>query len=299
MYKSYKYLTFIPFILSAHLFAGCDGVTDSLEEALTAEPQKSTCQAYCEWAVSCHGQARELDEESTMEACLSETKAVNTDCEVMETEGINTILSDIYKGCTDAIDAERTENNCAPFTGDTIEVNSSIAPTECALVAADDVDVFNTARMTTAEDNDALCERMSVTLCQRSTSCLVSEFNIPQSYLDELMPNAEEQCITQFEESVTSSCKDNDLYSISSEEGKADEAVTEIVPTVLFSVNPSREAARACLLALAELACGDFFGGNLPPECAGAFSDPVSTIGVVNNFACGLERPELDQICTD
>lgn len=304
MYRTSMYLTLFVLFFSTQAFWGCDGVTDSLTEALTAEPQRSTCQAYCEWAVSCHGEARTIEAEVALDKCLTDTKAVNDQCEVMETEGINTLSADFYKSCTDAIDAKRMSNICDPFTGDAVEINSSVPPSECAIVAAEDIDVFNTARLATAESNDELCDRVSATLCQRSTSCLVDEFNIPQSYLDELMPSAEEQCLTQFEENITSACRNDDLYAISSEESgsgdmKADiEPVAEdVFPSVFFSVNLSREAARACLLAISELACGDFFSAELPPECAGAFSDPVSTVGTINSFACGLERQELEPIC--
>ena len=306
MYRTSLYLTIFSLTLCTQIFGGCDEVADSLEEALIADPQRSTCQAYCEWAVACHGEARELDADATLEKCLADTKAVNEQCEVMETDGINKLSSDFYKSCTDAIDAKRMSNECAPFTGDAVAINSSVAPSECAVVAGDDIDVFNTARLATAESNDELCDRMSVTLCKRSTSCLVDEFNVPQSYLDELMPSAEEQCITQFEESVTSACRNDDLYAISSEvseptEMKADveSEAADVIPNVFFSVNLSREAARACLLAISELACGDFFSAELPPECAAAFSDPVSTVSTINDFACGLEREELEPICGD
>ena len=305
MYKPSIYLCLIIPIFVSQGFLGCEKVADSLNETLNADPQRSTCQAYCEWAIACHAQARNIDPEATLADCLSRTHTVNEECEIMETEGINKLSAGLYESCTDAIDAERVGNRCGPFTGDAVEVNTSTPPVDCASVASDDIDVFNTARIATAETNDALCERVSVTLCQRSTSCLIDEYNLPESFLEELMPSLEDQCTAQFEEDVTSTCREDALYDISSEESDAPEMeadadtseLEDATPSVFLSVNVSREAALSCLLSLAELACDDIFGADLPPACAGAFSDPANTANVLNTFACGLDRPELEPIC--
>ena len=286
-------------LLSSTAFTYSCNVVETLEDAITAEPQRSTCRAYCEWAVACHSAERELDAEAMLATCLTDTQAQNEQCEVMENEGINEISSSLYKDCTDAIDAQKEANECSAFTGNAVDINSSTVPNDCVAVAADDIDVFNSARLATAEDNDQLCERVSVTLCQRSTSCLIDEFNIPESVLNEFMPPAEEQCVTQFEDTVTAACRNDELYSISSEMNNKDVDSTENIPSVLFSVNASRESARACLAALAELACTDLFSGQLPPVCAGAFSDPATTANTLSNFACGLEREELAPICAE
>jgi hypothetical protein len=286
--------------IGASLLSSC-GVVDAIEDAITADPQKSTCKAYCEWAIACHGAEREVDAEALLESCLTQTKAQNEQCEVMETEGINEVSSALYKDCTDAIDAKKTANDCSPFTGNAVDINSSTVPTECAPVAAnDDIDVFNAARLATAESNDQLCDRVSITLCQRSTACLVDEYNIPQSVLDAFMPSAQEQCVTLFDENVTTECRNDDLYSISSEmsDNKADLPSSEsALPSVLFSVNASRESARACLAALAQLPCDELFSGQVPPVCAGAFSDPIAAGSTLSSFACGLERDELASVC--
>ena len=273
---------------------------DLVDDVLLADPQRSTCEAYCEWAISCHSQARDLDETAALEKCLSETRAQNDQCRVMETEGINKLQSSFYEDCTDAIDAKRTGGDCTPFTGNVLEVNSALAPSECLTVANEDLDVFNAARVATAESNDSLCERVSTTLCQRSTSCLVDEYNVPSDYIDTLDPPALERCLTQFEESVTSSCREEGLYDLSNDANKkdfADSDAEDLIPDVLYSINPNREAARACLAELEQLACGDLFGSDLPPECAGAFSDPLAAASSLNGFVCGLERDELAGIC--
>ena len=153
----------------------------------------------------------------------------------------------------------------------------------------------NTVRRSTAENNDELCVRVSETLCQKSTSCLEDFFNLPTEFVEMLEPPALTQCIDRFEEEVTTVCQEEQLYAIDQEEsGKAD---IEDVPSVLFSVNASREAARECLAQLATLPCDELMSGDLPPVCAGAFSDPTTTASALNGFACGLEREELAPIC--
>ena len=88
------------------------------------------------------------------------------------------------------------------------------------------------------------------------------------------------------------------LHKLRRTDGKKDiPPSSERLPSLYFRVNASREAARECLSALAGLACDELFSGMLPPVCAGAFSDPAQTASVLNNFACSLEREELEPIC--
>ena len=155
------------------------------------------------------------------------------------------------------------------------------------------LDLFNTARAA-AESNDELCGRVSETLCERSTSCLEEYFNVPSEFIDMLDPPAFTQCVERFDEDVTSTCVSEGLYSLEPSMSKEDLPET---PDVLFSVNPSREAARECLSQLAAIPCDELMSGELPAVCAGAFSDPVTTASALNGFACGLEREELAPIC--
>lgn len=264
----------------------CDKITD----VLLADPQRSSCTAYCEWAVSCHAEARDVDEMALMEQCLTETQARDDQCKSAETTGIDSISSKIMADCVDDIDA--VANDCSAITGDAIEINTATAPGICL-----DPGLFNTARAATAESNDELCVRVSETLCTRSTSCLESFFNIPADVLGMIEPAPQEQCLTRFDEEVTTTCRDEQLYALDQDlSGKADIDAPEL-PDVFFSVNENREAARACLTALADLACDELFSGMLPPVCAGAFSDPTAAAGALNGFACGLGREELNSVC--
>ena len=272
----------------------CEQVAESLEESLSAEPQRSQCQAYCEWAVACQAEAREVDNDVLLESCLTATRAAESSCEEAENDGVDIITSELVEGCVEDIDAAASAGQCEAFTGNAVDINSATPPQSC--VATGGVNLFNTARKTTSETSDELCVRMSETLCQKSTSCLEEFFNLPAEYVEMLDPPAVNQCIDRFEEQVTSACLEENLYAIEQEEsGKADSEID--VPDVLFSVNASREAARECLTQLAELPCDELMSGELPPVCAGAFSDPTTTAGALNGFACSLEREELDAIC--
>ena len=205
---------FISLLAAFGAFVSACGLADSIENAVTADPQKSTCRAYCEWAVSCHSAERDIDAEAVLATCLTQTQAKNSDCEVMEEDGINKLSSELYKSCTDEIDAKKEANDCSAFTGNVVEkINNSLAPTACLSVPTKDIDSFNVARLSTEESNDELCERVSVTLCEKSTSCFMTEYAIPEEILNELNPTALEQCVTQFDESVTSACQEDELYS--------------------------------------------------------------------------------------
>jgi len=263
-----------------------------LEDTLLSDPQRSSCTAYCEWAVACHAEAREVDSEALLASCLSATQAQETQCKDAEESGINPVSSRLMKSCVEAIDAEASANSCAPFTGDAVQINTAFAPGSCV-----EQSLFNSARTATAETNDELCERVSDSLCEQTTSCLEDFFNVPQSVLNELMPPALDRCLTRFDEDVTSACRDEQLYALDQEVSAKADIDVESPPEVLFSVNANRESARACLAALATIPCDELFAGELPPICAGAFSDPTVAAGAVNGFACGLEREELAAIC--
>ena len=285
------------FLTLAALSLSCKDALNEVTDALNADPQRSTCQAYCDWAATCNAQTpgREGEREALVASCLTATRAENGDCARMETEGINPASAELYSSCVGAIDARAAEEgSCAPFIGTAMEVNAALPPAACAAVATDDLNTFNAARVATAEPNEALCERVSATLCTRATACLVSEFSVPEEALAALMPAPLDRCVTTMGEGVTSSCVMEELYAL---DAPVEGTPAEGAPSVLFSANPSREAARACLSALASLSCADLFSGTLPPVCAGAFSDPVSAAGALRGFGCGLERPELEMVC--
>ena len=288
--------SYFRFTLCISLFAAtwaCDQVVDRLEETITSDPQRSPCQAYCEWAIGCQAEAREVDNDSLLETCLTAARASESSCEEAETEGVDVLTSELFEGCVDAIDEAADADQCEAFTGNAVEINSATPPQSC--LVAGGINLFNTVRRSTAENNDELCVRVSETLCQKSTSCLEDFFNLPTEFVEMLEPPALTQCIDRFEEEVTTVCQEEQLYAIDQEEsGKAD---IEDVPSVLFSVNASREAARECLAQLATLPCDELMSGDLPPVCAGAFSDPTTTASALNGFACGLEREELAPIC--
>lgn len=268
----------------------CEKVTDSISDAINGETQRSVCSAYCDWAVGCQAEAREVDRDALIETCLTETKAVNADCEKAETEGLDPLTAEAFEGCVSAIDDAATAGQCEAFTGDATELNMATPPQSCLVVGG--IELFNTARIATAETNDELCGRVSETLCERSTSCLESYFNIPADFIEMLDPPAKTQCVDRFDADVTSACREEELYAL-------DQAVSEEVetPDALYSVNPSREAARECLSQLATIPCDELMSGELPAVCAGAFSDPATTANALNGFACGLEREELAPLC--
>ena len=272
----------------------CEEVINNIGENLRNEPQRSVCQAYCDWAVKCQADAREVDRDSLIERCLSETKMTNTDCEQAETEGLDPLTSEAFEGCVADIDEAASDDQCKAFTGNAVEVNMATPPQNCLLVGG--LALFNTTRASTAETNDELCGRVSETLCERSTSCLESYFNIPSEFIEMLTPPALTQCVDRFDSDVTSTCRDEDLYALDQAMNKEiDSSYTP--PDILFSINPSREAARECLSQLADIPCDELMSGELPAVCAGAFSDPAQTAGALNGFACGLEREELAPIC--
>ena len=82
----------------------CEEVVEGIGESLREDPQRSVCQAYCEWAVGCQAGSREVENDALIERCVTETKAVNGDCEQAETEGLDPLTSQGFESCVEEID---------------------------------------------------------------------------------------------------------------------------------------------------------------------------------------------------
>ena len=110
----------------------CEEVVEGIGESLREDPQRSVCQAYCEWAVGCQAGSREVENEALIERCVTETKAVNGDCEQAETEGLDPLTSQGFESCVEEIDEAASADQCEAFTGNAVEINMATPPQSCA-----------------------------------------------------------------------------------------------------------------------------------------------------------------------
>lgn len=248
--------------------------------ACKGEPKRSYCEALCDWAVSCAAAEREIDTEAELAECLAATSASDPSCAKAEEGTIDPASAKLLEPCVNAIDGAAAAGECEPFTGTPQQVLTGTVPAECATQAGDAIATFEVAQSSTVETGAELCQRYAETICRRAEECILGDFGgeIPQAVTDEI-GTPFDNCVRALEPVFTNDCIANDLYA-------AEQSVTD--------VNPTRQAARDCLVGFEAVPCDQLLDqGMLPETCAGSQSSPddLLRIGEVV-FDLGLQYAE-------
>lgn len=230
--------------------------------ACSGEPSRSTCDAACDLAVSCHEAERPIDAEAKRAECLAATEASDDSCAKAADGKLDPATKKLVDECVAALDDQAAAGECDTFTRtwSATEVPEPVVPpTACAPY----VGTIETARKTTAETGEELCQRFTDTFCLRTEECVLGDFGgeIPQAVIDEL-GTPFDLCVEKLS-AQTASCVANDLYA-------AEESVDD--------VNTGRQGARSCLGGFDELTCEQITSGALPEECAGAFTSTDDSV---------------------
>jgi hypothetical protein len=237
------------FTLLGSLLIGCGG-----------DPVRSSCEATCDWAVSCQEADRPVDAAALTESCLTATRAEDASCEKAESGSMDPASKKLLESCVAEIDAKATAAECDVFTGIDPEAVPSTddLPGACITQGDDAIAVFEAARFSTSETGADLCVRYTESFCAASAACILGDFGgqIPQQVIDEL-GTPEELCAEKLS-SQTDSCVTNDLYA-------AEESLDD-------TPNSARYAARRCLSELSSLSCEQINNNEFPEECAGSRS---------------------------
>jgi hypothetical protein len=222
------------------------------------EPQRSYCEALCDWAVSCAGDERSVDAAAETAACIADAQAIDPQCAAASDGSLNPVEAEALTPCVDAIDAAASAGECDGFTGSIDDLKVATTPAECAGQGEDAQTVFTTVQESAAETNDELCTRFSETFCGLADECIVGDFGneIPQEAIDAAGGTPFDLCVTAVN-AVTTECIDNDLYGL--EEDFSD-------------VNTARQAARECMSGFDAVTCEQVFSGEVPQLCAAAFT---------------------------
>jgi hypothetical protein len=200
-----------------------------------------------------------------MDACLSETKAIDETCADAEEGNLNPATLKLLEPCVNALQEAKSNGECDPFTGSIDAIKTGITPPVCAGQGLDAQAVYDAARNATNETGSALCTRFTESICEQLDTCIVSEYypggEVPQDVTD-LTGTPKERCISSLE-AVTSGCIDSDLYS-------AEDSLDDL--------NTARQGARECLAGFEAASCDELLAGELPEFCAVAFTSTDSLI---------------------
>lgn len=230
---------------------------------------RSTCQAMCEWAVTCHEADRADDFDDVHTACLEATRAADASCSISEAGTQSFAAEQALGPCLSAIDARTDDLACEAFTGSTQERQSATPPAQCIGAGRDASAVFEAARRATEESSAALCARIEGLLCDRTTACIVEAFGgaVP-SEVEAALGSPRDACGAAIDGLYTLRCIRDDRYA-----------------SPETAVNPAREGALICVDDLVTIGCADLYAGRVEPECRAAFETPEELVAVANALA--------------
>ncbi len=243
-------------VLAALTFLSCTG-----------EPVRSTCEAYCDWAVTCHETERPIDADVRRQMCLEATRARDATCAKAEDGTIDPATKELTQPCVDAIDAATSASECEGFVGTIDQIKASTPPAECVTAGGDTLAAWEDTRESTQETGQELCTRFAETYCGRAEECILGDFQVPQAVIDEI-GTPFDICVNQLKSAFTDDCAANDLYA-----GEAS----------IDDLNATRQAARECLRDFSAVSCEALSSGDpeqLPEFCAGAFTTPDQALAV-------------------
>jgi hypothetical protein len=238
--------------------------------ACKGEPTRSYCEALCDWAVTCAGGERSVDADALTQSCLDTTRASDPSCEKAESGTMDPASKDLLGTCVKDIDAKADAGECNGFTGTIDEIKVGTPPASCTSQGTDYLQTYNDARDTTKETNDELCHRVTDSICQRASDCILGDFqnDIPQAAIDALGGTPYDLCVQRLDAVITDKCISSGLYE---PEQSADD------------LNIARQGARECMRNFDQTACTDLFAN--PPTldqvtCGVMFSSPEDLAAV-------------------
>lgn len=230
------------------------------------EPEKSYCEALCDWAVGCAATERTFDQATELQECIDATHAVDASCEQAEAGELDPTEAAIVQPCVTAVDEAAAAGQCDAFTGTLDEIKAGVTPTECATTGTDAQATYDAAQDAVIETGDELCQRFTETFCHRADECILGDFGgqIPQEATDAL-GTPFDLCVASLAPAFTDDCKAQQLYAQEVD---------------LTDANVPRQAARDCVTNFAAVTCEDLFSGEMPQTCAGSFTTTDQALAV-------------------
>ena len=245
------FLTPIPLGIMA-----CDAVKDALGTETT-----SYCEAVCDWATECSGEADSLD------ACLEATRAANSNCEAAESGDLDPATVTLVEDCVATVDSD----SCDGLTG-SIDAQTTATPsTECITSEGPEtsIDTYNAARVSVQSSGADFCSDLGTSICAQVVDCLIGDFEIDEA-TDALQSACEDTAIS----ALVSTCNGVDLD-----------------PSYGTSPNVNRMAANSCASSVNGLSdsCDVFTADAWPETCGAVVVDASSLPSIVGDLVSFAE----------
>ena len=220
----------------------------------------SYCEAMCDWAADCAGDA--LGKKEAKSRCLEAARAADSKCADAESGDLDPVSQAAVDKCVDAFDGK----SCDDITGSETDVATATPPGACVTsegTAA--VDAYNDGRAASQQTGDEICDDIGATICAHAIDCLIGDFGVEEA--EDVLQEACENTVTA---AMVANCKEVGL-----DVGYGDET------------NPNRIAADDCSTELNGLddSCDIFTEDAWPATCGGSVISVDDLPGLIEGLA--------------
>jgi len=247
------------FYTSLALTLSLVGLAGCAEEEKGSGAAGSYCEALCDWAADCAGDALGTNEAKSR--CLDAARAADSNCADAEAGDLNPVSQAAVDSCIDAFDGK----SCDDITGAEEDVATATPPAECVTSEGEAaVDAYNDGRAAAQPTGDEVCDDNGSTICAHAVECLIGSFGVDKA--EEELQDACEAAVTA---DLVSNCKD---VGLDVGYGSA--------------TNPNRIAADDCSEGLNGLSdsCDIFTSDAYPASCGGSVIDADDLPGLASSL---------------
>jgi hypothetical protein len=143
------------------------GFTACGEDEKGGDAASSYCEAMCDWAADCAGEA--LGKKEAKKRCLDAARAADSNCADAEGGDLNVAAQALQDKCIESYDGK----SCDDITGSEEDVATATPTSECVASEGDAaIDAYNDGRAAAQASGDELCDEIGSTICAQVVDCL-------------------------------------------------------------------------------------------------------------------------------
>ena len=242
------------------------GFTACAEDDKGGGAASSYCEAMCEWAADCAGDA--LGKKEAKKRCLEAARAADSNCADAENGDLNPADQVLQDKCI-----ESYEDLSCDGISDATDAATSTPTTECITSEGEAaVDAYNDGRAAAQPSGDELCDEIGTTICEQVVDCLTLGYADEVTEVGDALQSACEATVTA---DMVSNCKEVGL-----DVGYLDDT------------NANRVLADECYEALNGLddSCDIFTEAGWDESCGGSVVSADEIPGLVGSLVSFAEE---------
>jgi len=176
------------------------GFTACAEDDKGSGAASSYCEALCDWAADCAGDA--LGKKEAKNRCLEAARAADSNCADAEAGDLNPAEQALQDSCIESFD----DKSCDDITGSETDVASATPSSACVTSEGEAaVDAYNDGRAAAQPSGDELCDEIGTTICEQVVDCLTMGHADDVTEVGEVL---QETCEATVTADMVANCKD-------------------------------------------------------------------------------------------